>query len=187
MHIIKVVGRHTMTCTVCSLEHWKPQRQPTVLRLVSLLRAFLMKSSKPLPLLNTSISVSLKRNSFHFLYVHTTHSHTYYTHTHTHKLLLIAFSPFLFHTPFTRHFTSRTLNTIQEVWEGDSANWGLRAAYAFLSYSLTAHTYTPYDVNFVLQTPVLNADLYILTSLRIYFKKKTLIFTFSGQWRNYFL
>jgi hypothetical protein len=183
MHVIKAIWRHAMVCTVYSLEHWQPQRQPAMLRSVLLLRALLMESSKPLPLLTTSLSISLKRNSFHFLCVHTTHSHTYYTHPHTPSH---CFSSLSVPHPFTRHFISRTLNTIQEVWEGDSANWGLRAACAFLSYSPKGHTYSLYDVNFVLQTPVLKVDLCFLSSLRICFKKN-FNSSLSGQLRNYFL
>jgi hypothetical protein len=127
-----------------------------------------MESSKPVSLKHVPFYLTQKKFVSFSLRSH--NSLTYILRTETHTLLLIAFSPFLFHTPFTSRFTSRTLNTIQEVWEGDSANWGLRAAYTFLSSSLMAHGYTPGDVNFVAQTPVLNVDLYILTSLRTYLK-----------------
>jgi hypothetical protein len=42
----------------------------------------------------------------------------------------------------------------------------------FSALHLRLNTYTPYDVNFVLQTPLPNAGLCILTALKIHFKEE---------------
>lgn len=80
-----------------------------------------------------SLSIPLTRNSSHFLYVHTT-----YSHTHTHHLPVLLFA-FCFTPPpsFTLHLTRSTLNSTQQGWEGDRANWGLCTIYTFPSFSIT--------------------------------------------------